>query len=61
MDAAALFLTGAGTGLLAGGTSCAAVQLGMLTGSLAGTRDAPADAGRGAAAGRGADGAGGAG
>ena len=33
-DAAALFLTGAGTGLLAGGGSCAAVQLGLLTGAV---------------------------
>ncbi|GAA3984024.1 hypothetical protein GCM10023085_77660 [Actinomadura viridis] len=38
MDAAVLFLTGAGTGLLAGGGSCAAVQLGLLTGAV---RDAP--------------------
>ncbi|MFI0356866.1 sulfite exporter TauE/SafE family protein [Actinomadura sp. 9N407] len=37
-DAAVLFLTGAGTGLLAGGGSCAAVQLGLLTGAV---RDAP--------------------
>jgi sulfite exporter TauE/SafE len=33
-DAAVLFLTGAGTGLLAGGGSCAAVQLGLLTGAV---------------------------
>jgi sulfite exporter TauE/SafE len=37
-DAAVLFLTGAGTGLLAGGVSCTAVQLGLLTGAV---RDAP--------------------
>jgi len=38
MDTAALFLAGAGTGLLAGATTCAAVQLGLLTGAV---RDAP--------------------
>ncbi|MCW2917857.1 MAG: Sulfite exporter TauE/SafE [Actinomycetia bacterium] len=38
MDASALFLTGAGTGLLAGGTSCAAVQVGLLAGAV---RDVP--------------------
>ncbi|TDD84598.1 sulfite exporter TauE/SafE family protein [Actinomadura rubrisoli] len=37
MNIAALFLTGAGTGLLAGGTTCAAVQLGLLTGAVGGT------------------------
>ncbi|MEV4252598.1 sulfite exporter TauE/SafE family protein [Spirillospora sp. NPDC049652] len=36
MDAAALFATGFGTGLLAGGTTCAAVQLGLLTGAVRG-------------------------
>ncbi|MEW2355665.1 sulfite exporter TauE/SafE family protein [Spirillospora sp. NPDC029432] len=36
-DAAVLFLTGAGTGLLAGGASCAAVQLGLLAGAVRGT------------------------
>ncbi|MCP2340942.1 urease accessory protein UreH domain-containing protein [Actinomadura rupiterrae] len=36
MDAAALFATGFGTGLLAGGTSCAAVQLGLLTEAVRG-------------------------
>ncbi|MGI8336778.1 sulfite exporter TauE/SafE family protein [Actinomadura scrupuli] len=35
-DASTLFLAGAGTGLLAGGTSCAAVQLGLLAGSVRG-------------------------
>ncbi|MFB4319490.1 sulfite exporter TauE/SafE family protein [Actinomadura sp. 21ATH] len=35
-DAAVLFLTGAGTGLLAGGASCAAVQLGLLAGAVRG-------------------------
>ncbi|MUN42539.1 urease accessory protein UreH domain-containing protein [Actinomadura litoris] len=38
MDVTALFLTGAGTGLLAGGTTCAAVQLGLLTGAVTGAR-----------------------
>jgi sulfite exporter TauE/SafE len=38
MDIAALFLAGAGTGLLAGATTCAAVQLGLLTGAV---RDTP--------------------
>lgn len=38
MNASALFLAGAGTGLLAGGTSCAAVQLGLLTGAVRGIR-----------------------
>ncbi|MFC5187739.1 urease accessory protein UreH domain-containing protein [Actinomadura harenae] len=36
MDAAALFATGFGTGLIAGGTTCAAVQLGLLTGAVRG-------------------------
>uniref|UniRef100_UPI000A7A30C7 urease accessory protein UreH domain-containing protein n=1 Tax=Actinomadura kijaniata TaxID=46161 RepID=UPI000A7A30C7 len=36
MDAAALLLSGAGAGLLAGGTTCAAVQLGLLTGAVRG-------------------------
>ncbi|MDX6428843.1 MAG: hypothetical protein QOE54_1209 [Streptosporangiaceae bacterium] len=36
MDASTLFLAGAGTGLLAGGTSCAAVQLGLLAGAVRG-------------------------
>ncbi|WP_026416277.1 sulfite exporter TauE/SafE family protein [Actinomadura oligospora] len=36
MNAAALFATGFGTGLLAGGTTCAAVQLGLLTGAVRG-------------------------
>ncbi|MEV5574609.1 sulfite exporter TauE/SafE family protein [Spirillospora sp. NPDC052269] len=36
MNAAALFATGFGTGLPAGGTSCAAVQLGLLTGAVRG-------------------------
>ncbi|MFC0041693.1 sulfite exporter TauE/SafE family protein [Actinomadura rayongensis] len=34
MDATALFVAGAGGGLLAGATSCAAVQLGLLAGAL---------------------------
>jgi sulfite exporter TauE/SafE len=38
----ALFFTGLGTGLLAGATSCAAVQVGLLTGAV---RDAPHAAG----------------
>ncbi|WP_067469801.1 sulfite exporter TauE/SafE family protein [Actinomadura macra] len=38
MDITALFLTGAGTGFLAGGTTCAAVQLGLLTGAVTGGR-----------------------
>ncbi|WP_211258847.1 sulfite exporter TauE/SafE family protein [Spirillospora albida] len=33
-DITALFLAGAGTGLLAGGTTCAAVQLGLLAGAV---------------------------
>ncbi|MEU5883441.1 sulfite exporter TauE/SafE family protein [Spirillospora sp. NPDC047279] len=37
MDTAALFLAGAGTGLLAGATTCAAVQLGLLTGAVRST------------------------
>ncbi|WP_412517507.1 sulfite exporter TauE/SafE family protein [Actinomadura madurae] len=41
MGVAALFLAGAGTGLLAGGTTCAAVQLGLLTGAVSGGRKAP--------------------
>ncbi|MFC4914030.1 sulfite exporter TauE/SafE family protein [Actinomadura gamaensis] len=36
MNAAALFVTGFGTGLVAGGTSCATVQLGLLTGAVRG-------------------------
>ncbi|MFC9977634.1 sulfite exporter TauE/SafE family protein [Spirillospora sp. NPDC127200] len=40
MDTAALFLSGAGAGLLAGGTTCAAVQLGLLTGAVRGARRA---------------------
>lgn len=36
MDITALFFAGAGTGLLAGGTTCAAVQLGLLTGAVTG-------------------------
>ncbi|MGI5169213.1 sulfite exporter TauE/SafE family protein [Spirillospora sp. CA-253888] len=40
MDTAALFLSGAGAGLLAGGTTCAAVQLGLLTGAVRGSRRA---------------------
>jgi sulfite exporter TauE/SafE len=36
MNASALFLAGAGTGLLAGGTSCAAVQVGLLAGAVRG-------------------------
>lgn len=39
MSVAALFLAGAGTGLLAGGTTCAAVQLGLLTGAVSGGRE----------------------
>ncbi|QXJ26059.1 sulfite exporter TauE/SafE family protein [Actinomadura graeca] len=38
MDITALFLTGVGTGFLAGGTTCAAVQLGLLTGAVTGGR-----------------------
>ncbi|WP_018657013.1 sulfite exporter TauE/SafE family protein [Actinomadura flavalba] len=38
MDAVALFAAGAGAGLLAGATSCAAAQLGLLAGAV---RDAP--------------------
>ncbi|WP_242882829.1 urease accessory protein UreH domain-containing protein [Actinomadura litoris] len=34
MDTTALFITGAGMGLLAGGTTCAAVQFGLLTGAV---------------------------
>ncbi|MFG2005988.1 sulfite exporter TauE/SafE family protein [Spirillospora sp. NPDC048911] len=41
MDTAALFLAGAGTGLLAGATTCAALQLGLLAGAV---RDAPSPA-----------------
>ncbi|URN01342.1 sulfite exporter TauE/SafE family protein [Actinomadura madurae] len=41
MGVATLFLAGAGTGLLAGGTTCAAVQLGLLTGAVSGGRKAP--------------------
>ncbi|MFD0687510.1 urease accessory protein UreH domain-containing protein [Actinomadura fibrosa] len=55
MDVAALFVTGAGTGLLAGGTTCAAVQLGLLTGAVAGrhpTGSGPPPAGPGPAPGR---------
>ncbi|MBW8486113.1 sulfite exporter TauE/SafE family protein [Actinomadura parmotrematis] len=37
MDAAALLAAGAGAGLLAGATSCAAVQLGLLAGAVRGT------------------------
>ncbi|WP_067488062.1 urease accessory protein UreH domain-containing protein [Actinomadura hibisca] len=40
MDTAALFLSGAGAGLLAGGTTCAAVQLGLLTGAVRGAHRA---------------------
>ncbi|WP_141576454.1 sulfite exporter TauE/SafE family protein [Actinomadura sp. WMMA1423] len=40
MGVAALFVAGAGTGLLAGGTTCAAVQLGLLTGAVSGGREA---------------------
>ncbi|HEU5025900.1 MAG TPA: sulfite exporter TauE/SafE family protein [Spirillospora sp.] len=36
MDVAGLFLAGAGAGLLAGGTTCAATQLGLLTGAVGG-------------------------
>ncbi|MQY01986.1 urease accessory protein UreH domain-containing protein [Actinomadura macrotermitis] len=36
MDAAGLLAAGAGAGLLAGATSCAAVQLGLLTGAVRG-------------------------
>ncbi|GAA2639536.1 sulfite exporter TauE/SafE family protein [Actinomadura fulvescens] len=36
MDTAALFAAGAGTGLLAGATTCVAVQLGLLAGAVRG-------------------------
>ncbi|MGI5320730.1 urease accessory protein UreH domain-containing protein [Actinomadura nitritigenes] len=36
MDVAGLFLAGAGAGLLAGGTTCAATQIGLLTGAVGG-------------------------
>jgi sulfite exporter TauE/SafE len=45
VDVAGLFLAGAGAGLLAGGTTCAATQLGLLTGAVGGA----AGAGSGAA------------
>ncbi|QKG27450.1 sulfite exporter TauE/SafE family protein [Actinomadura verrucosospora] len=51
MDVAGLFLAGAGAGLLAGGTTCAATQIGLLTGAVGGTAG-------GAGAGGGAVGAG---
>jgi sulfite exporter TauE/SafE len=38
VSVATLFLAGAGTGLLAGGTTCAAVQLGLLTGAVSGVQ-----------------------
>ncbi|MFI0453863.1 sulfite exporter TauE/SafE family protein [Actinomadura sp. 6N118] len=41
MDTVALFVAGAGTGLLAGATTCATVQLGLLAGAV---RDAPGSA-----------------
>ncbi|MWA02209.1 sulfite exporter TauE/SafE family protein [Actinomadura sp. LD22] len=40
MDVAGLFLAGAGAGLLAGGTTCAATQLGLLTGAVGGAAGA---------------------
>ncbi|MEO3828412.1 sulfite exporter TauE/SafE family protein [Actinomadura sp. B10D3] len=43
MGVAALFLAGAGTGLLAGGTTCAAVQLGLLTGAVSCGCEAPGE------------------
>ncbi|GAA2123805.1 sulfite exporter TauE/SafE family protein [Actinomadura napierensis] len=45
MDVAGLFLAGAGAGLLAGGTTCAATQIGLLTGAIGGTPDGTAGAG----------------
>lgn len=40
MDVAGLFLAGAGAGLLAGGTTCAATQIGLLTGAVGGASGA---------------------
>ncbi|WP_433235677.1 urease accessory protein UreH domain-containing protein [Actinomadura nitritigenes] len=40
MDVAGLFLAGAGAGLLAGGTTCAATQIGLLTGAVGGAAGA---------------------
>ncbi|KAB2387942.1 urease accessory protein UreH domain-containing protein [Actinomadura montaniterrae] len=40
MDVAGLFLAGAGAGLLAGGTTCAATQFGLLTGAVGGAAGA---------------------
>ncbi|MDL4813877.1 urease accessory protein UreH domain-containing protein [Actinomadura opuntiae] len=43
MDVAGLFLAGAGAGLLAGGTTCAATQIGLLTGAVGGGAAGGAD------------------
>jgi sulfite exporter TauE/SafE len=44
VDVAGLFLAGAGAGLLAGGTTCAATQLGLLTGAVGGAAGGAAGA-----------------